>query len=130
MPARGADGRFVRDEGLNFNISIFTILKYLIVFAAIFPWYKLIEKTEILNIFYTSYPAGMSSMLLPIGKLNRKPNWKTQLNKFKFIYLLLNLDLLIFLYIFWIIKPHRTTKAPVAIQNKSVVALRVNPLAS
>ena len=48
MPARGADGRFVREEGLNFNISIFTILKYLIAFAAIFPWYKLIEKTEIL----------------------------------------------------------------------------------
>ena len=46
MPARGPDGRFVRDEGLNFNISIFTILKYLIVFAAIFPWYKLIEKQK------------------------------------------------------------------------------------
>ena len=56
MPARGPDGRFVRDEGLNFNISIFTILKYLIVFAAIFPWYKLIEKTEILNIFDISCP--------------------------------------------------------------------------
>ena len=40
MPARGPDGRFVRDEGLNFNISIFTILKYLIVYAAIFQWYK------------------------------------------------------------------------------------------
>ena len=49
MPARGPDGKFVRDEGLNFNISIFTILKYLIFFAAIFPWYKLIEKTEILK---------------------------------------------------------------------------------
>ena len=32
MPARGPDERFVRDEGLNFNISIFTILKYLIIF--------------------------------------------------------------------------------------------------
>ena len=57
MPARGADGRFVREEGLNFNISIFTILKYLIAFAAIFPWYKLIEKTEILKIFDMSCPA-------------------------------------------------------------------------
>ena len=57
MPARGADGRFVREEGLNFNISIFTILKYLKVFAAIFPWYKLIEKTEILKIFDMSFPA-------------------------------------------------------------------------
>ena len=41
MPPRGADGRFVGEEGLNINISIFTILKYLITFAAIFPWYKL-----------------------------------------------------------------------------------------
>ena len=56
MPVRGPDGRFIRDEGLNFNISLFTILKYLIAFAAIFPWYKLIEKTEILNIFDTSCP--------------------------------------------------------------------------
>jgi hypothetical protein len=37
MLARGPDGRFVKDEGLNFNISIFTNLKYLNVFAAIFP---------------------------------------------------------------------------------------------
>ena len=80
MPARGPDGRFVRDEGLNFNISIFTILKYLIVFAAIFPWYKLIEKTEILNIFDTSCPPCTecppcfcplpNSIGNPTGKLN------------------------------------------------------------
>ena len=80
MPAGGPDGRFVRDEGLNFNISIFTILKYLIVFAAIFPWYKLIEKTEILNIFDTSCPPCMecppcfcplaNSTGNPTGKLN------------------------------------------------------------
>ena len=80
MPARGPDGRFVRDEGLNFNISIFTILKYLIVFAAIFPWYKLIEKTEILNIFDTSCPPCTecppcfcplaNSTGSPTGKLN------------------------------------------------------------
>ena len=35
MPARGADGRFVREEGLNINIGIFTIIKYLIVLAYI-----------------------------------------------------------------------------------------------
>ena len=56
MLTRGPDGRLVREEGLNFNISIFTILKYLIAFAAIFSWYKLIEKTEILKIFDTSCP--------------------------------------------------------------------------
>ena len=47
----GEDGRLVREEGLNINISIFTILKYLIAFATIFPLYKLVEKAEILNIF-------------------------------------------------------------------------------
>ena len=75
---RGQDGRFVRDEGLNFNISIFTILKYLIVFVAIFQWFKLIEKTEILNIFDTSCPpcTECPPCFLPIGKFNRKPSWK------------------------------------------------------
>ena len=57
MPNREVDGRFVREEGLNINISIFTILKYLIALSAIFPGYKLIEKTEILNIYDTSCPA-------------------------------------------------------------------------
>ena len=57
MPTRRPNGRFDREEGLNINISIFTILKYLIALAAIFPGYKLIEKTEILNIYDTSCPA-------------------------------------------------------------------------
>jgi len=46
MPPRGADGRFVGEEGLNINISIFTILKYLLLLP--YSHYKLIEKTEIL----------------------------------------------------------------------------------
>ena len=46
----------VREEGLNINISNLTILKYLIAFASIFQWYKLMDKTEILNIFNTSCP--------------------------------------------------------------------------
>ena len=56
MLVRGVDGRFVREdrkESLNINIGIFTILKYLIVLAAIFQWYKLIEKTEILPLVQT-----------------------------------------------------------------------------
>ena len=57
MPPRGPCRRFVREEGLNINISIFTIIKYLIAFARIFPWYKLIEKTEILKIFDIFCPA-------------------------------------------------------------------------
>ena len=75
MPARGPDGRFVRDEGLNFNISIFTILKYLIVFAAIFPWYKLIEKTEILKIFDMPYPSCIecSPCLCPLANSTGNP---------------------------------------------------------
>jgi len=50
--ARVSDGRFIKEEGLNFNICVFTIPKYLI--AAIFPWFKLIGKIEILNIFDTT----------------------------------------------------------------------------
>ena len=36
MPLR--EVRFVREEGLNINISIFKILKYLIGFVVIFQW--------------------------------------------------------------------------------------------
>ena len=57
MLTRRHNGRFVREEGSNINIGIFTFLKYLIVLATIFPWYKLIEKTEILKIFDMSCPA-------------------------------------------------------------------------
>ena len=75
MPPRGPDGRFVREEGLNINISIFTILKYLIAFAAIFPWYKLIEKTEILKIFDMSCPTFIecSPCLCPLSYSTGNP---------------------------------------------------------
>ena len=46
MQARGADGKIVREEGLNTNIGIFTIIKYLIVLDDIFSWYKFIEKNR------------------------------------------------------------------------------------
>ena len=42
MPPRGADERFVREEWLNINIGIFTIIKYLTVLVSIFSWYKLV----------------------------------------------------------------------------------------
>ncbi len=55
MPPRGSDGRFVREEErLNIDLDIFTILKYLIVLAAIFPWCNIKVKTEILKTFDTS----------------------------------------------------------------------------
>ena len=80
MPPKGEDGKFVREEGLNINISIFTILKYLIVFAAIFPYYKLIEKTYILKIFdstcpaWTECPPCLCPLLNSIGSQSRKLN--------------------------------------------------------
>jgi len=40
MQFRGSNGRFVREdreEGLNINIDIFTILKYIIAFSSFFP---------------------------------------------------------------------------------------------
>ena len=78
MPARGADGRFVREEGLNINIGIFTIIKYLIVLAAIFPWYKLIEKTEILKIFDMPFPSCVecSPCLFPLSNQTGIPTGK------------------------------------------------------
>ena len=66
MPARGADGRFVREEGININIGIFTILKYLIVLAAIFQWYKLIEKTEILPLVQTVNVQPMNTQSMKV----------------------------------------------------------------
>ena len=76
MHPRGIDEKIFREEGLNINISIFTILKYLIVFAAIFPWYNLIEKTEILNIFDTSCPpyTECPPCFCPLFKFNQKIN--------------------------------------------------------
>ena len=68
MLSREPDGRFVREERLNINIGIFIITKYLIVFAVIFPWHKLIEKTEILKIFDTSCPACECSNECPISE--------------------------------------------------------------
>ena len=79
------------------------------------------KKTEILNIPLAHLVQNVLHVIAH-WQIQPESQLETQLNKFKFIYLLLNLDLLILLYIFWIIKPHRTIKAPVAIQNKSVVA--------
>ena len=82
MLTRRPNGRFDREEGLNINISIFTILKYLIALAAIFPGYKLIEKTEIIiYMMHLAHPEMNAIYAYPIGKFNRKSNWKTQLNK-------------------------------------------------
>lgn len=59
MP-RDEKGRFTKDEE-KLNIDLphpFTIIKYLIIFILLFPWYKLIgffvEKVKILNIFYNA----------------------------------------------------------------------------
>ena len=37
MPPRGPDGLFVKDEGLNINVSLFIIIKYIIFISAVFP---------------------------------------------------------------------------------------------
>ena len=37
MRTRGPDGRFVKDEGLNINASLFTIIKCIIIIATVFP---------------------------------------------------------------------------------------------
>ena len=41
MPPCGIDERFVRDEGLNINIRLLIIIKYIIIIITVFPRYKL-----------------------------------------------------------------------------------------
>ena len=51
MP-RDEKGRFTKE---NLDLSLphpFTILKYLIIFLIVFPWYKFFTKTDILEFFY------------------------------------------------------------------------------
>ena len=71
----GADGRFLREDGVNINISILKVLKNLNVFTAIFQWYKLIEQTEIQNIFDTSCPVCIESpYIFPLTNLTGNLN--------------------------------------------------------
>ena len=37
MP-RGPDGRFIREEVFNFNVSPFSIIRYLAILVLVFPW--------------------------------------------------------------------------------------------
>ena len=49
MP-RGEDGKFTKnDGGFNINLNPFSFIKYLLIFAVVFPWYKFIEKSKILD---------------------------------------------------------------------------------
>ena len=53
MSSRNSRGQFTSKN--NFDLSLphpFTILKYLIIFIVVFPWYKFITKTDLLDMIY------------------------------------------------------------------------------
>ena len=55
MP-RNDRGQFMRDGGFNINIPHpLTILKYLIFFIILFPWYKMLERRNLLDNVYDRY---------------------------------------------------------------------------
>ena len=58
MPPRNDRGQFMRDGGFNINIPHpLTILKYLIFFIILFPWYKMLERRNLLSTVYDRYVA-------------------------------------------------------------------------
>ena len=59
MPPRNARGQFMREnDGFNINIPHpFTILKYLIFFIVLFPWFKMLERKNLFDSVYDKYVA-------------------------------------------------------------------------
>ena len=72
MPARNDRGQFVRDDGFHINIPHpFTILKYLIFYIALFPWFRMFEKKQPLSSVYDKY---VTPCQCPIIKTNKTTN--------------------------------------------------------
>ena len=56
MPARNDRGQFVRDDGFHINIPHpFTILKYVIFYVLLYPWFRMFEKKQPLSSVYDKY---------------------------------------------------------------------------
>ena len=71
MPARNDRGQFMRDEGFHINIPHpFTILKYLIFFIVLFPWFRILEKKQFFNSVYDKYVTPYDCQC-PIFKANK-----------------------------------------------------------
>ena len=71
MPARNDRGQFVRDDGFHINIPYpFSILKYLIFYVILFPWFRMFEKKQPLSSFYDKY-VTLCDCQYPIIKVNK-----------------------------------------------------------
>ena len=73
MP-RNNRGQFVRDDGFHINIPHqFTILKYLILYIVLFPWFRMFEKKQPLSSVYDKYVTPCDCQC-PIIKTNKTTN--------------------------------------------------------
>ena len=64
-------GQFLRDDEFIININHpFTILKYLIIYIVLIPWFIIFEKKQLLNSFYVKYVTP-SDCQCPIIKANK-----------------------------------------------------------
>ena len=71
MPARNDRGQFVRDDGFHINIPHpFTILKYVIFYIVLFPWFRMFEKKQVFNSVYHKYVTPYDCQF-PIFKANK-----------------------------------------------------------
>ena len=71
MPARNDRGQFVRDDGFHINIPHpFTILKYIIFYIVLFPWFRMFEKKQPLSSVYDKYVTPCDCQC-PIIKANK-----------------------------------------------------------
>ena len=72
MPRDGR-GQFVRDDGFHINIPHpFTILKYVIFYIVLFPWFRMFEKKQPLSSVYDKYvtPCDCQSPIIKANKTN------------------------------------------------------------
>ena len=73
MP-RNDRGQFVRDDGFHINIPHpFTILKYVIFYIVLFPWFRMFEKKQPLSSVYDKYVTPCDCQC-PIIKTNKTTN--------------------------------------------------------
>ena len=74
MSARNDRGQFVRDDGFHVNIPHpFTILKYIIFYIVLFPWFRMFEKKQPLSSVYDKYvtPCDCQCPIIKANKTNK-----------------------------------------------------------
>ncbi len=73
MPSRTDKGQLVRDDGFHINIpQPFTMLKYLIFYIVLFPWFIMFEKKQLLSSVYDKNvtPCDCQCPIIDQNKIN------------------------------------------------------------